>query len=449
MSSIQTNNGAMVALQTLQSINKNLGNVQSQISTGKSVSSAKDNAAVWAISKVMESDVAGFKAISSSLSLGESTVSVGRQAAETVTDLLTQMKDKIVASQESNVDRGKIQTDIQALRDQITSVTGAAQFNGLNLLDVTPKTSGATNTIAQQIANSNTGTVNILSSLDRSATGVASASIDVNKKSLTQSAQIAGTVAASATTIVATAAGSGTGTLGAAAGSTENFTIDGDTSAIRGGARVLAGDTYTLAATFFDKLSTGAGTDISTPVAYVAKAGDTTADIAKGLATRVNIALAKAGYGEDFVASYADDGDGTATFKITNNSGVAGTGAFAATDFVVTSGGTAGGGLDILAGVDVSSEKGAKAALLAVEDLINSSISAAASFGSAEKRINTQSEFVGKLTDALKSGIGALVDANMEEASARLQALQVQQQLGVQSLSIANQAPQSILSLFR
>ncbi|MCH3802113.1 hypothetical protein LZB51_08935, partial [Campylobacter jejuni] len=53
-----------------------------------------------------------------------------------------------------------------------------------------------------------------------------------------------------------------------------------------------------------------------------------------------------------------------------------------------------------------------------------------------------------KLTDSLKTGIGALVDADMEEASARLQALQTQQQLGIQSLSIANQAPQSILSLF-
>ena len=61
----------------------------------------------------------------------------------------------------------------------------------------------------------------------------------------------------------------------------------------------------------------------------------------------------------------------------------------------------------------------------------------------------TQADFVSNLTDSLKSGIGTLVDADMEEASARLQALQVQQQLATQSLSIANQAPQSLLSLFR
>jgi flagellin len=81
--------------------------------------------------------------------------------------------------------------------------------------------------------------------------------------------------------------------------------------------------------------------------------------------------------------------------------------------------------------------------------MIQTSIDGAAAFGSAEGRIKTQSDFVGKLSDALKAGIGSMVDADMEEASARLQALQVQQQLGVQALSIANQSPQSILSLFR
>ena len=83
MSSILTNTGAMVALQSMKSINKNLGMVQAQISTGKSVSSAKDNAAVWAISKVMETDVKGFKGISDSLALGSSTVTVARKASET------------------------------------------------------------------------------------------------------------------------------------------------------------------------------------------------------------------------------------------------------------------------------------------------------------------------------------------------------------------------------
>jgi flagellin len=88
-------------------------------------------------------------------------------------------------------------------------------------------------------------------------------------------------------------------------------------------------------------------------------------------------------------------------------------------------------------------------ALQAIEGMLQASINAAAEFGSAQKRIEIQSDFVGKLTDSLKTGIGAMIDTDMEEASARLQALQVQQQLATQALSIANQQPQGLLSLFR
>jgi flagellin len=84
-----------------------------------------------------------------------------------------------------------------------------------------------------------------------------------------------------------------------------------------------------------------------------------------------------------------------------------------------------------------------------IDTLIDTANTAAATFGAAQARIEAQNAFLGKQADALKSGVGALVDADMEEASARLSALQTQQQLGIQALSIANQAPQSVLSLFR
>ena len=76
-------------------------------------------------------------------------------------------------------------------------------------------------------------------------------------------------------------------------------------------------------------------------------------------------------------------------------------------------------------------------------------VSASSSLGASKARVSTQSQFIADLSDAISKGVGALVDADMEEASARLQALQTQQQLGIQSLSIANQAPKSLLSLFR
>ena len=274
MTSILTNNGAMVALQTLSSINSDLTETQNQISTGKEVDSAKDNSAIWAISKVMESDVAGFEAVSDSLSLGESTVAVATAGAEQITDLLKEMKEKVVAATGENVDHAKLEADVDELKNQITSVIGASQFNGANLL------------------NSAGGDITVLSSLDRDASGTVTAS---------------------------------------------NITV-------------------------------------------------------------------------------------------------------ASVDFE--------SGLN-LTSVDMSDATTAEASIDDIEALIQAAVDGAAALGASAARIEKQNEFVSKVTDAMKSGIGALVDTNMEEASARLKALQTQQQLGVQALTIANSAPETLQQLFR
>lgn len=419
MSSILTNNSAMVALQTLKSINSNLADTQSMISTGKAVSSAKDNSAVWAISKVMESDVKGFKAISESLSLGQSTVAVARNGAEKITDLLNDIKGKIISANEENFDGDKLQADLSSLRDQISSITGAAQFNGLNLLG--NKEAGTD--LASSLKNVGSSEVNILSSLDRSDNGaVTSSTITAGKEDLGTQALTFG----AGTDIAATAlAISG---AAAVSGGTSTITVAGDNAAARGGNTVLAGDSYRLTAA-----SLGTSEDIE----YVARDGDTVTDIAKALEARLSFQSKADGLDIEFSRSGA-------VITLTNNSTTAVTAAGA-----TNSAGVAGGGLELLDAVDVTTLDGAKASLAAFESLIQTSIDAAAQFGSTEGRIEIQSDFVSSLSDSFKSGIGALVDANMEEASARLQALQVQQQLGVQSLSIANQAPQSILSLFR
>ena len=400
MSSILTNNSAMVALQSLQSVNSNLAKTQDMISTGKAVGSAKDNAAVFAISKVMESDVSGFKAISDSLSLGESTVAVGRQAAETTTDLLKEIKGKIVGAQEENVDRAKIQTDIGQLRDQIASVVGAAQFNGLNFVD-----------------GSSTEDVDVLASLDRDSAGnVTAGQISVERQDLSQTQMTAGTVG-----VDATAAGGGTGL----------------TTVATFAATQVAGESF---------VATDVGGITGLSAVYVASEGDTLADVATEISTRLNLAAAE--LGEEGLTFGTNTTAGAVTLDNQTGTAVTLNAEFEEGDGTALDG-TRGGQLDLLAGIDVSTGDGAAAGLVAIESLIQKSIDSAASFGSAEQRIGIQSDFVGKLTDALTSGIGSLVDANMEEASARLQALQVQQQLATQSLSIANQAPQALLSLFR
>jgi flagellin len=414
MSSILTNNSAMVALQTLQSINKNLAMTQNEISTGKSISSAKDSSAIWAISQVMQSDVDGFDAISDSLALGESTVAVGRNAAEQVTSLLGQVKEKIVAAQEDNVDRTKLQTELASLRTQISGVVSAAQFNGQNLLSNRSATAG-------------TSTMDVLASLDRSANGsVTATNITVNKADLGQTDSAAGTGAFAAGATISTA-----GAIGA--GATVTYTITT--------ANVATGTAFRLDAALFG----GSG-----DMLYVAREGDTATDVAAALVARTNYDRANNGATMSNYTIAAVGG----TITVTNNQTVAGaTLAAADLEFKATgaaaAANTIGGGLELLGDLDISTANGAAAALQAIEFLTQSAIEAAAGFGTSEKRLEIQQEFVSKLTDSLKSGIGALVDADMEEASARLQALQVQQQLGIQSLSIANQAPQNVLALFR
>ena len=88
-------------------------------------------------------------------------------------------------------------------------------------------------------------------------------------------------------------------------------------------------------------------------------------------------------------------------------------------------------------------------ALTNVETALKSMTSAGAALGSISKRIELQEDFVNALSDSIDSGVGRLVDANMEEESSKLSALQTQQQLAVQSLSIANSSSQTILTLFR
>lgn len=402
MSSINTNTGAMIALQAMRSLNTRMGAVQSEIATGKSVANSRDNAAIWAISKVMDSDVTGFKAIGDNLALGASTVTVARNAAESITDLLTQMKEKIVAAQGENVDRSKIQADVDGLRQQVTTVINAAQFNGLNLV------------------NGTQSTVDMLASLDRSSSAVTTSSITITAQDLSIGGYVAESVFASSTGGTISSAGDNIA-LAIDAGDSDDFTI-------ANGGTWAAGDKITLR--LGDKTASYTVTDADI-------GGASTVDdiVAMGLKNAVD----KLGI-DGLVVDYDSANPGQLVFDNTGSADLSISGQYR---------NAGSGGLGLLSGVDVTTQANAQQALANVEELIQTSINAAAEFGSIGKRIDIQAEFVSNLTDALQAGIGSLVDADMEEASARLQALQVQQQIGIQALSIANQAPQNLLQLFR
>jgi flagellin len=107
-------------------------------------------------------------------------------------------------------------------------------------------------------------------------------------------------------------------------------------------------------------------------------------------------------------------------------------------------------GIDISSlGDDATGQATLKGYISAVSSAFDEMTTAATNLGSAQQRIDLQTDFVSSLMDTITTGISQLVDADMNEESTKLQALQVKQQLGVQALSIANQSSQNILSLFR
>ncbi|MFT4075188.1 MAG: flagellin [Asticcacaulis sp.] len=138
MNSINTNIGAMIALQTLNGINASLETTQNRISTGLKVASAKDDGATWAIAQSQRSTVSSLDAVKDSLSRNSSAVDVALTAGESISDLLSQMKAKALEASDTSLDtasRNALNEDFISIRNQITKTLQNSSFNGTNLLD--------------------------------------------------------------------------------------------------------------------------------------------------------------------------------------------------------------------------------------------------------------------------------------------------------------------------
>ncbi|HEY8570923.1 flagellin [Phenylobacterium sp.] len=274
--SVNTNVGAMVALQNLNTTNADLMTTQNRINTGKRVGSVKDNGAVWAIAQNQRAASSSLNAVRESLQRGQSTVDVAVSAGETISDLLITMKEKALTASDITLDansRVALNDDFISLRDQIAKAVANAEFNGANMLKATAPTTVA--------------------------------------------------------------------------------------------------------------------------------------------------ALANA--------------DGTSVITVESQAMDLGSGALS--------------GLAATASLGTASESLAMIATL--NTAITNVSSALSSLGTGSKSLASHLVFVNKLQDTLDAGIGNLVDADLAKESAKLQSLQTKQQLGVQALSIANQASSMVLGLFR
>jgi len=274
MLSVNTNTGAMIALQYLNQTEAQMEKTQNAVNTGLKVASAKDDGATFAMAQNMRGDIAGYSAVTDSINRGMSVIDVAMSAGQSISDLLIEMKQKALAASDTSLDttsRQAINEDFTALRDQIASIVKNAVFNGVNLVD------------------GSTSQITALASTDGSRRITASA---------------------------------------------ENMSLSGS----------------------IVTMSTGAS---------------------------------------------------------------------------------------------VSTQTSASVMVATIQTSLTNVDSALAKLSSDSKKFSVQLGFTSKLSDSLTAGVGNLVDANMATESALLQSLQVKQQLGVQALSIANQAPQFILSLFK
>ena len=170
MTSILTNISAMSALQTLRSISSGLADIQRQVSSGLRVGTAADNAAYWSISTTMRSDNMAISAVSDALGLGAAKVDTAYAGMSAVIDVLQEFKAKLVAAKEPGVDKAKIQTELEQLKQQVMSIATSSSFNGQNWL----------NTDIEQIYDITTNKVSVVSSFSRSSGGVAVGTMDIH-----------------------------------------------------------------------------------------------------------------------------------------------------------------------------------------------------------------------------------------------------------------------------
>lgn len=396
MTSVNTNYGALVALQNLNKTTNELNQVQARINTGMKVGSARDNGAVFAIAEGQRTRVSALSAVSSGIDRANSVIDVGLSAGEAIGDILKQMKEKAVAAQASDLSsnqRAALQADFSALRTQINQIANSATFNGINLV-----ASGGSNLSV------------ITSDLQTSTVG----------RQVTSTA-VAGTVP---------------GLSGYVVGNGSVTASDDTTFNLNGVAIGTVDITATMTvAQYLTAVTNATGGRVT--ASYDQNTGAFTYVAPEAVAVTNELTLTTSGTARSWL------GQGVAAAAVTSAPLTA---TITDLDFTVDGSGALS---TITSSLALDNETNAGAASSAVTTAIDSLNRQLATLGSQAKALDTQKVFLGKLSDTIEKSIGALVDADMAKESARLQALQVKQQLGAQALSIANSAPSIVLSFFR
>ena len=420
--SVNTNYGASIALQSLTATNKDLTEVQNRISTGLKVSSAKDNGAVFAMAQGQRARVSALASVSDGISRVGNVVDAALTAGTSVSDLLNQLKSKAVAAQSadlSQVQRDAYNGDFQQIRNKINTIVSSATFNGANLVDNTTSTLR----VLQSDLNTGTGAGNVatVSGGVKPATSTTPSRSDLL---INASEGFAAANTLVANDYVVLTQGANKYAVQVTAATTVQQFVDGVNAAT--GGRITA--SYN---------------DASGVVSYQAITAIATA------AFNVDINTAADLSGTARISTFINGNAAATTVAATDQADTRPSSTATIIGYDLRVGGT--GALNGLAVLDIggSTTTGATQAVTALDTAITTLNSNLATLGSQSKALDIQHTFLQSLSDTLEKGLSNLVDADLAKESARLQSLQVKQQLGAQALSIANQSPQVILSFFR
>jgi len=429
----------MTALTTLKSINTQLDVTSNRVSTGQRVSSAADNAAYWSIATTVRTDNGSLGAVKDSLGLGSATVDTAYTGLTSVLSNLQNMRSKLQAALTPGVDRSKVQTEIKSLQDNMKSTADSSIQSGQNWLSVNSSDTSvykATQSIVAGFSRDITGHISF------STVDVEVSDIQLYDKSLTATAATSAKITAStaiAGTLDFKTAGDEQSTLTITLGSGESADITLDKAS-------LTAHVKDLGAVTKDELLSA----INNSIASSDLAGLVSASLDS--AGRLSFETIGNPVTDSVAVNIADGGAGTPIdigFGVDETVIYNGVGTAATTG---TGGGILDSGNTNVAAVAISNsttDMALKAHIDTVDRAIAKITEAATKLGAAKTQIDGQKSFVDTLMKSNDRAIGILVDADIEEESTKLKALQTQQQLAVQTLSIANSSTQNILSLFR
>lgn len=475
MASINTNLSALTALAALRNTQGALSTTQKQLATGLKISTAADGSSTFSIAETMKSDQGALTTIGDALSVSSQAIQVAGKAVTDAINVVNRIKTNITDAYSVTSDQNQILTTLTTLGNSLKSIVTSAGFNGLNLLDGSRSTVklissytdtalnggtgiGTIDVSATKVLGGGTGIVdggsgtnltglaltdlsrpgsatvtgNTITAPNKIGTAVFASSASAYTLTLNGTAISIAASASESTTINAINALSSTtgvtasdsaGSVKLSSNSLNGFTVSG------GGSTLLIADgTYSNLGANQVGVTAGNLTLNGTAIALVAT------DSSASVLSKINAQTATT----NVVASY----NSTNQLVLSSNNSASFT--IAGTAGTLTDLGQTAGTIALTGGTGQINTT-----LTNVDKALSSLRTYASQLGAVQAQVDSQKTFVKSLNEALTAGVGALVDADLNEVSAKLQALQTQQQLGVQALSIANSNSQLILKLFQ